>query len=247
MRLTPAEARDLHALLSGLFVEDARHGTNPYLAEHGQDAAVRQHVNTFCWYARHLPDAGAFLDWGCHYGPDACLLRRTFGDAVDLHACDFFPESSFPAFRGFARARYEQLKETARLPYGDNTFDAVIGAGVLEHTAMDYEALKEVYRVLRPDGVVVITHLPYYLSWSEWYRRRVRRADFHWRLYGRGELSQLLKRTGFRPVDMRFHTFIPNVLGAGLLTTLKAALSRLLSPPWRHSTLCCVARKVAMM
>ena len=43
------------------------------------------------------------------------------------------------------------------LPYPDNTFDAAILSEVLEHLDDDVSALKEIYRVLKPGGVVVIT------------------------------------------------------------------------------------------
>jgi ubiquinone/menaquinone biosynthesis C-methylase UbiE len=158
-----------------------------------------------------------FLDWGCHYGPDSCLLRSVYGERIELHACDFAAETEFACFREFARPLYAQLKNVVQLPYPDGTFDAVIGSGVLEHTAMDYESLKEVYRILKPAGVLVITFLPYFLSWSEWYRRSRKMRPFHWRLYGRREFSQLLKRTGFRPVEIGFQTFVPNLFGEGIL------------------------------
>lgn len=43
------------------------------------------------------------------------------------------------------------------LPYPDNTFDAVILSEVLEHIDDDVAGLKEIYRVLKPGGVVAIT------------------------------------------------------------------------------------------
>jgi SAM-dependent methyltransferase len=43
------------------------------------------------------------------------------------------------------------------LPYADNTFDAVLLSEILEHIDQDVEGLREVYRVLKPGGVVAIT------------------------------------------------------------------------------------------
>jgi SAM-dependent methyltransferase len=43
------------------------------------------------------------------------------------------------------------------LPYPDNTFDAVILSEILEHVERDVDGLREVYRVLKPGGVVAIT------------------------------------------------------------------------------------------
>ena len=90
-------------------------------------------------------------------------------------------------YRGPAGDRYDEngsdegYADPLKLPYADESFDAVIGSGVLEHTAMEGESLKEVYRVLRRDGVFVVSYLPYAYSWNEW-RRRSRGVDFHHKL-----------------------------------------------------------------
>lgn len=54
------------------------------------------------------------------------------------------------------------------LPYADNTFDAVILSEVLEHIDRDVDGLREIYRVLRPGGVVAITvpHANYPFWWD---------------------------------------------------------------------------------
>lgn len=43
------------------------------------------------------------------------------------------------------------------LPYPDDTFDAVILSEILEHVDRDVDGLREVYRVLKPGGVVAVT------------------------------------------------------------------------------------------
>lgn len=53
-------------------------------------------------------------------------------------------------------------------PYPDNTFDAAILSEILEHVDDDVRGLKEVYRVLKPGGVVAITvpHANYPFWWD---------------------------------------------------------------------------------
>ena len=55
-----------------------------------------------------------------------------------------------------------------QLPYPDNTFDGAILSEVLEHIDRDVDGLKEIYRVLKPGGVVAITvpHANYPFWWD---------------------------------------------------------------------------------
>jgi SAM-dependent methyltransferase len=58
--------------------------------------------------------------------------------------------------------------DAARLPFGDETFDAVTMFDVLEHVQEDRQAVSEALRVLRPGGAVLIStpnlnwRFPYY-------------------------------------------------------------------------------------
>ena len=80
------------------------------------------------------------------------------------------------------------------LPFPDRAFDMVIAGGVLQHAAQDYESLKEVYRVLKLGGHLAITHLPNWLSYTEFLARNLRKADFHCRLYSVSEIDTLSNR-----------------------------------------------------
>ena len=241
-------ARELCSLLEGLYRRqlDAT-GPNAYLEEHAQLEIIKHQVNVFLWYTQFLPEAGRILDWGCNHGPDTCLLREVFGERYDLHACDLVPETDFGVFREFARARYTRLPGPIGLPYDADTFDVVIGSGVLEHTAMDHEALKGLFGVLKPGGTLIITFLPYRWSWSEWHRRHVRKADFHRRLYGKRETAKLLTRCGFYPIELDYQTFVPNVVDGKLPTRLKRLAAPIRHPVFSHDVLCCVATKMTVM
>jgi SAM-dependent methyltransferase len=215
-----------------------------YLRIHARPGSVRNHVRNFLWYEPHLPPRGAVLDWGCNHAPDSCLLRARFGDRLALHGCDFRAPGHFAAFDEFSRLAFTPLRDLVMLPYPNASFDVVIGSGTLEHTAMDYESLKQLHRVLRPDGLLVITYLPNRWSVQEWARRVLKRGC-HQRLYG----LDWLKRSGFLPLAAEHQMLLWDAIAE--VTRLPAGLCRVLRscvPVHRFSsTLRLIARKVTSM
>ncbi len=98
------------------------------------------------------------------------------------------------------------------MPYPDNTFDAVILSEILEHLDRDVDGLKEVYRVLKPGGVVAITvpNADYPFWWDPinrtleyLFKRPIRTGIFagiwanHVRLYTRDQLRAAVEAGGF--------------------------------------------------
>jgi SAM-dependent methyltransferase len=155
-------------------------------------------------------------------------------------------------FYDYAGLSYTPLQDVVKIPYASDSFDAIIASGVLEHVAMDYESLKEIYRILKPDGVLIISYLPNWLSVNEWFRRVIRKQAFHRRLYRMGGTRQLLKRAGFCPVDARHHIFLrdrilENVPLDTLLPTFNILLTTLLPANLFSSVLRIIARKVTCM
>ncbi len=131
------------------------------------------------------------------------------------------------------------------LPYPGDFFDAVILSEVLEHLDDDTAALREVYRVLKPGGVVAITvpNADYPFWWDPINRMLEFLLDTHisrgplagiWanhvRLYGREELRESVLSAGFRVEEERSFThhsfpFIHNlVYGIGKPLLEKGAL-----------------------
>jgi SAM-dependent methyltransferase len=259
-----SEVRARAELMARLYAEQSALGdsdTHGYMRDHGQPGAVLHHLNVFEWYSAHIEPRSTVLDWGCNHAPDSCLLRHKFGDDLDLRACDFVPEETFEAFRSYARARYTRLADPFHIPYADETFDTVVGSGTLEHTAMDGESLKELHRVLKPGGLLVVTFLPYAYSYDEWRRRRTGRGC-HRRLYTRRGFARLLLEHGFVPERIELQGFVPNQLpGPRPLwwRVLRPALHPIADAIWKpllrslrypffaHSVLCGLARKVHCM
>ena len=80
------------------------------------------------------------------------------------------------------------------LPYPDGSFDSVITFQVIEHIKDDTLFLKEIYRVLKPGGIALVTtpNRPMSLSRNPW----------HIREYTADELTRLA-RTIFPNVEMK--------------------------------------------
>jgi ubiquinone/menaquinone biosynthesis C-methylase UbiE len=107
------------------------------------------------------------------------------------------------------------------LPYPDNTFDAAILSEVLEHVDHDVKALTEVYRVLKPGGVVAITvpNANYPFWWDPINKTLERLFNMHiqhgplagiWanhvRLYTREALRMSVQAAGFAVEEERAFT-----------------------------------------
>ena len=92
------------------------------------------------------------------------------------------------------------------IPHPDGAFDVILCIHVLEHVKDDRRAMRELRRVLAPDGWAIVL-VPLDLERAETYedpsittpeeRRRAYWQHDHLRLYGR-DFSERLKQAGFR-------------------------------------------------
>ena len=154
--------------------------------------------------SNHLRSGMGVLELGCGTGYFTRELARSGADIV---AIDVSPElleiaeADCPA----ENVRYEAQNACA-LTYPNDVFDSVVGSSILHHLEIN-EALREIYRVLKPSGTIYFTE-PNMLNPQiavqknvPWIKRKLgdspdETAFFRW------PLRRLLKQTGFRNVQI---------------------------------------------
>ncbi len=202
--------RNFEAEIVKLYSVQSQIKKDAYLHAHSRNRAViRRQISIFERCQNFLQNAHAVLDWGCRHAADACLVRMLLGPKVELHGCDV-EDAGYETFFGFAQLKYAQLTHPYLLPYEDNTFDAVIGSGVLEHVPNDSESLKELYRIIKPGGFFIMTMLPNRHSYTEWINRRLKNPH-HLRMYSLSQAKNMFLHHGFLPVRFGYHQVIPTL------------------------------------
>src|SRR3989344_4017825 len=136
---------------------------------------------------RHMDSRGAkILDVGCGPGGNILFLAE-FGEVTGLDSSD--EALSFARGRGFSRV---VKGDGGALPFSDGTFHLVSALDVIEHIKDDERTLGEMFRVLKPGGLLLMTVPAYPWMWSEHDE-----ALHHMRRYRAGELRTKIKNGGF--------------------------------------------------
>ena len=123
------------------------------------------------------------LDAGCGTGFARGELSKA-GTVIGLDTSPeaFAPESDSPG----CIALIEQA------PFSGATFDLIVALDLLEHLEDDEQALREIYRVCKPGGHLLVTVPAYQWAWS-----RHDEVLGHRRRYSAADLAEKVRRAGF--------------------------------------------------
>jgi ubiquinone/menaquinone biosynthesis C-methylase UbiE len=139
----------------------------------------------------------SLLDVGCGTGKNMEDLSR-FGEVWGV---DISNEALlFCKKRNLSKVK---IGEAEHLPFGEKSFDVVSALDVLEHVD-DMRSVREIKRVLKDGGYIIITVPAFGWLWSKWDE-----ILHHKRRYTRKQLEDILTQEGF---SIKRNTYIHSFL-----------------------------------
>ena len=171
---------------------------------------------------------GDVLDVGCGVGTYAGVLAAAGARVTGV-------DSSLPAARAAARRAQDASApfavvagDASKLPFDGASFDLVIAVTALCFVGSPAQAVREIARVLRPGGRLVVGELGRLSIWAAWRRVRTWLGSSTWRraaFFTSRELKGLAEGAGLVPARVRGAVFYPP---AGLAASVLAPLDPLL-------------------
>jgi SAM-dependent methyltransferase len=175
--------RNLSEYVDGAAAMTASELYGAYLMRRTRLGSVYRRHYLYPRIARRLH--GRTLDVGCGIGDFLQFLPGAVGVDINAHTVAYCK----------ARGLDARMMEPDVLPFEDAGFDSALLDNVLEHIAEPLALLRELRRVLRPDGRLLVG-VPGELGWDSDGDHKVR--------YDEASLHAALREGGFAPVEM-FH------------------------------------------
>lgn len=135
------------------------------------------------------------LDVGTGTGGNLRLLRE-----LNFHSIEGI-DFSEDAVRYCQEKGFDQVQhgDACQIPFEADSFDVTLATDVLEHLKDDHRAARELFRILKPGGLAIITVPAFRCLWG--LQDEVSR---HFRRYRMRELLTCLNRAGF-DIEKKFH------------------------------------------
>ena len=153
------------------------------------------------------------IDLGCGTGYYLFLLSN-LGVKLNLVGFDYDEKAIEEARDNLKKKSIDFIiGNLHRMPFEDKSFDKAVMSEVLEHVEEDVAVLKEVHRILKPNGVIVISvpsiNYPFFWDPFNWvlqhsFNTHIKSGFFsglwsgHLRLYLLSDLKSKFEKAGFR-------------------------------------------------
>jgi len=170
------------------------------------------------------PQSGdKIIDIGCGDGYYSYLLSG-LGIQLNLTGTDLNEEALETAKENLKDKNIPLIKADLmkKLPFPSNTFDKAVMSEVAEHLPDDLKGLREVYRIIKPGGILALTvpHQNYPFLWDpvNWLLERIFKTHIksgfwagiwnqHIRLYSKDQICEVLEKAGFKVEKAEVQTF----------------------------------------
>ena len=122
---------------------------------------------------RYLPIGLSILDAGCGTGLSSYLLAKAGFRLTGLDISQLFISEGMKKYRDQRGLRF-CVGDVSKMPFSKQSFDAVCSFSLLKHVADSIAALKEMAKIVKRRGLVVV-YGPNHLSpFRNWYLRRLK-------------------------------------------------------------------------
>jgi SAM-dependent methyltransferase len=142
-------------------------------------------------------ETSLILDVGCGTGATMGFLEH-YGEVTGV---DISPRA-VQYCREQGRSRL-CMADGGSLPFADKSFDLVTALDLLEHLEQESAGLREMRRVLKDDGQVVLVVPAFMFLWSEFDR-----FSGHFRRYGRADFKRTVEEAGFEVLRLSYFNTI---------------------------------------
>lgn len=120
-----------------------------------QGAIRHEHLHRYAWCAALCTDKDV-LDIACGEGYGSALLAGSARSVIGVDVAAEAVEHARLAYVATPRLQFK-LGDAAEIPLADTSVDVVVSFETIEHHDRHLEMLSEIRRVLRPDGILVIS------------------------------------------------------------------------------------------
>jgi len=219
---------------------------HPQIHDMASRSRKAQKIRQLLSDAKAIPDSQAAicLDIGCSSGLVASQLSPLCGQMIGMDYDGVALSLAPPTVR---KAVFLLQGDAMSMPFRDESIDLVLCAQVYEHVPDDVRLFEEIYRVLRPGGVVFFSGPnwlfpvePHYFlpflhwlpeQWANFYLRFMRKGEQYYErsrhLWG---LRRLLRRYSIEDVTLRTLELVDDPWLSPVIRALPVSVWRFLLP-----------------